>query len=251
MVLTTLALLATIFPYADIVAATNNQTVREWHSVSGMFVEAEFVKLEHGRVHLKLSNGKVVAVQLNRLVEEDRKLVRELAATASPPAKQADTQPKPKSGSALSRLLGNELVDADGTSRSTSDLEAELIGLYFAASVSRPCRVFTPKLRDLYKAARKRKMSFEIVFISFDETELNMERHMQHRTMPWPAIPFGSSKKNELSNEYGAKPGDLPRLIIVAPSGKVISDQGYTEVTARRSKALDQWLEDSQKQAAE
>lgn len=57
-------------------AAENNGKVRTWTDASGAFtLEAEFDGLEDGKVQLKRPGGKVVAVPLDRLSEEDQKFV--------------------------------------------------------------------------------------------------------------------------------------------------------------------------------
>jgi hypothetical protein len=232
-------------------AAAGNTKVRQWESVSGALVEAEFVRLEGALVHLKLPNNDLIAVRLSRLVERDRKIAEQLAVAAKSPEKDVKPPPKPKPGIALGKLLGKSLVDTDGSRSSTGDMEAELIGLYFAAYVSRPCRIFTPKLRSFYSRIKGKKLPFEIVFISFDETEQNMRRHMETRTMPWPAIPFGSRSIKQLQEKYGVRMGGLPQLIIVDPTGKIISTRGHIEVESAHAKAFDQWSATLQEQVLE
>lgn len=241
--------LLTPAPAQDV--AADSAKVRQWQSVSGTLVDAEFVRLEGVMVHLKLPNGDLIAVRLSRLIERDRKIAKQLAEAANNPKKEPEPRFKPKTGIALSKLIGRSLVETDGSRRSTKDMEAELIGLFFGAYVSRPSRIFTPKLRSFYSKVQGRKLPFEIVFISFDETEQNMRRHMETRTMPWPAIPFGSRNIKQLQEKYGIRFDNVPRLIIVDPTGRVISVQGRTEVTSMGANAFDKWKATLEEQAAE
>jgi hypothetical protein len=73
---------------------TPRGATRTWNDASGTFsLEAEFVGVKDGKVMLKKTNGKTVAVPLDRLSKEDRVFVAEQtksrASTTKPPAAPA------------------------------------------------------------------------------------------------------------------------------------------------------------------
>jgi predicted esterase len=51
---------------------------RTWTSQDGKTMEAEFVKVEKGRVWLRGDNGKVIRINFSKFVEEDQTLIKEL-----------------------------------------------------------------------------------------------------------------------------------------------------------------------------
>lgn len=56
---------------------TSTRGLRTWSSADGKFrVEAELVKMVAGIVHLKRKDGQVIQVPIDKLSEEDRKLLR-------------------------------------------------------------------------------------------------------------------------------------------------------------------------------
>ena len=67
-------------------AAVAPASARKWTDKTGKFsVEAEFVKLADGKVTLRKTDGRVIAVPVEKLSEADRAVVTKLAAEAAKP----------------------------------------------------------------------------------------------------------------------------------------------------------------------
>lgn len=64
--------------FAAAVLSGGAQEVRTWTDIKGSRVEAAFVKLDGGAVHLKTRDGRVLPTKLENLCEEDRAYVKEL-----------------------------------------------------------------------------------------------------------------------------------------------------------------------------
>jgi len=62
--------------------------------------------------------------------------------------------------------------------------------LYFSAGWSPNCKKFTPALVKFYHDAKAAGANFEIVFVSLDDTEQEMQQYMADHKMPWPALRF-------------------------------------------------------------
>ena len=71
-----------------------------------------------------------------------------------------------------------------------------------------------PEMRGFHPGA-----GFEVVLVSCDEERPSFERF--HRTMPWPAVPFGDLRcKKRLSERFQVE--GIPRLVVLAPDGAVV-----------------------------
>lgn len=81
-----------------------------------------------------------------------------------------------------------------------SDCNGKNIYLFFSANWCRPCKVFIPHLVDLYETLRKRGISIEIIFISFDRDEDGFKEHV--KSMPWLAVPFDLNLHRRLIDRY-------------------------------------------------
>jgi nucleoredoxin len=74
-------------------------------------------------------------------------------------------------------------------------------------------------LAAAYRRLKERGAGFEVVLVSCDEDRPSFERF--HRTMPWPAVPFGDLQcKKRLSERFQVE--GIPRLVVLAPDGEVV-----------------------------
>lgn len=123
-------------------------------------------------------------------------------------------------------LLKGDLVSWKTGSLVRFDDEAlakkKLVALYFSAHWCGPCRKFTPQLVDFYNRNAAQHPEFEIVLVSADKTPFGMETYMKETQMPWPAIDFAKLPGKAALKKYGGK--SIPCLVVLDPSGKVISD---------------------------
>jgi nucleoredoxin len=123
-------------------------------------------------------------------------------------------------------LLKGDLVAYKTGSLVRFDDEAivkkKLIALYFSAHWCGPCRKFTPGLVEFYNRHAAQHPEFEIVFVSADKSPFGMETYMRETQMPWPAIDFAKLPGKAALKKYGGK--SIPCLVVLDPSGKVISD---------------------------
>lgn len=98
----------------------------------------------------------------------------------------------------------------------------KLIALYFSAHWCGPCRRFTPQLVEFYNRNAAQHPEFEIVLVSDDKTPFGMETYMRETQMPWPAIDFAKLPGKAAIKKYSGN--GIPCLVVLDPSGKVISD---------------------------
>lgn len=99
--------------------------------------------------------------------------------------------------------------------------------LFFSAIWSKEGRQFTSRLVDYYNRVAPQHPEFEIVFFSADRSEFAMENYVSQTNMPWPAVAYErlQGKAGALASAFTHQ---IPRLILVEASGRVLSDSGET-----------------------
>jgi nucleoredoxin len=99
--------------------------------------------------------------------------------------------------------LGEEVIsNTDGDTIQVSELRkpGKVLGLYFSAHWCPPCRGFTPKLIETYKAVKAAGKDFEVIFVSSDKSQPEFFEY--YGTMPWLAIPQGDKRKKLLDGLF-------------------------------------------------
>ncbi|KAK3248795.1 hypothetical protein CYMTET_41753 [Cymbomonas tetramitiformis] len=127
----------------------------------------------------------------------------------------------------LADIIGSQLLQKDSKVEVES-LKGKVVGLYFSAHWCPPCRGFTPKLAEQYKALQAAGKPFEIVFISSDKSQDQFNEY--YAEMPWLALPYEDrDRKAKLSKKF--KVSGIPSLVILDDEGKVITTDGRGAVT--------------------
>jgi nucleoredoxin len=139
--------------------------------------------------------------------------------------------------SALSALLGSELVTKEGTGSTDTLLAGKTVGLYFSAHWCPPCRGFTPKLAEMYKSTFQAK-GLEIVFVSSDKDEAAFKEY--YAEMPWLSLPYANRElKETLSKKYKVR--GIPSFVILDSDGNTITTEGRDEIMSDPSGARFPW----------
>ncbi|UJR17248.1 hypothetical protein I4U23_004143 [Adineta vaga] len=149
--------------------------------------------------------------------------------------------------SIFSELLGDQLLSHNANTNiktityiATTELEDKIVGLYFSGHWCPPSRQFTPKLVELYtNMSQEMKQNFKIVFVSSDNSE--KEFNSYYNEMPWYALPYADrTRKDVLSSKYSVK--GIPCLIILSPSGQIITVNGVQEVYSGNFDYVRNWF---------
>jgi nucleoredoxin len=96
----------------------------------------------------------------------------------------------------------------------------KFVALYFSAHWCPPCRMFTPKLVEWYKAFKAKHPEFELVFVSGDQSKEAMQKYMKEAGMPWPAVAFDKTEK-PVFTKFAAP--WIPYLVLVGEDGQRLS----------------------------
>ena len=131
----------------------------------------------------------------------------------------------------MDTILGNvTLLSKTGTSVQPSTLnEKQIVGLYFSAQWSPPCRAFTPVLAKAYPTILAAGKSFEVIFISSDKDESQFNHY--YAEMPWMCLPYSAREdKERIMNACGV--AGIPRLVLFdGATGNLITKEGRVVIT--------------------
>ncbi|GMT16804.1 hypothetical protein PFISCL1PPCAC_8101 [Pristionchus fissidentatus] len=127
----------------------------------------------------------------------------------------------------------------DGKVLDASVLEGKTLGLYFSAHWCPPCRNFTPLLKDFH-AELEDDGEFEIVFVSFDRNETDLNNYLKEAHGNWYYLALGDELIQSLSAKYEVS--GIPALIILKPNGELVTKNGRADVQAKPPpQALKAW----------
>lgn len=126
---------------------------------------------------------------------------------------------------AVAATLKGDLVSLSGKRAKRFD-DTTLAGtrhfaIYYSAHWCPPCRAFTPKLVEWYKTTKAAHPDFELIFVSSDNSEKEMEGYMAEASMPWPALDYGKKRSNKSITKYAGS--GIPCLVFIDAEGKVLS----------------------------
>uniref|UniRef100_A0A1I7U459 protein-disulfide reductase n=1 Tax=Caenorhabditis tropicalis TaxID=1561998 RepID=A0A1I7U459_9PELO len=102
-----------------------------------------------------------------------------------------------------------------------------LVGLYFSGHWCPPSRDFTPVLRDFHAQVED---DFEILFISSDNNEAEMNMYLQQYHGDWFHLEYKCPLGNSLETQLNIT--TIPNLVILKPNGTIVSKNGWREVQA-------------------
>ncbi|MBK0052677.1 alkyl hydroperoxide reductase [Stenotrophomonas sp. S39] len=97
-----------------------------------------------------------------------------------------------------------------------------ILALYFGASWCGPCHAFTPELIRIRAALRELGTDTDVVYVSLDESELDMRRYMRSQEMPWPAIDYRKLQSLPAVRTLGGIAP--PNLVLIGQGGEVIAN---------------------------
>lgn len=189
----------------------------QWTNKDGKTAELELVKVieKDGEKtgEFKMRNGKTVTLKVSDLSKE---AAAKLEAW-EPPVAKAEAKP-----SVFDDILDGNLVKLDGKAVKKTELAAKpakYYMFYYTASWCGPCQQYTPHLVEFYN--ENKNENFEIVLISWDEDEGDMDGYAKDKKMPWPMLKLGKVEK--FQKDFDHKVTGIPSLITCDQEGNIVS----------------------------
>eukprot|EP01065_Artemidia_motanka_P034912 TRINITY_DN428_c0_g1_i1.p1 TRINITY_DN428_c0_g1~~TRINITY_DN428_c0_g1_i1.p1 ORF type:complete len:172 (+),score=65.19 TRINITY_DN428_c0_g1_i1:69-518(+) len=115
-------------------------------------------------------------------------------------------------------LKGLKLVNKAGDVVSPDTLKDKAVAFYFSAHWCPPCRQFTPMLKAFHTALKEKGADFEVIFVSRDRSDAEMQSYFQTDHGDWLAVAFDDASREKLCRRFGVQ--GIPYLAVCDPSGE-------------------------------
>src|SRR5882724_10783870 len=116
---------------------------------------------------------------------------------------------------AVGKPLAIEFKALDGREVDVAKLKDKVVLVEFWATWCGPCVAELPEIKQVY--SRVHGQGFEIVGISFDESQAALEKFVKENDMSWPQYFDGKLFQNKIGQQYGIN--GIPTLWLVDKKG--------------------------------
>ncbi|ORM41397.1 Nucleoredoxin [Babesia sp. Xinjiang] len=131
-------------------------------------------------------------------------------------------------------LIPETLVNGNNQVVPKSALEGKIVALYFGAGWTRSSKDFSEKLQEYHRAVgEKTDGRFEVVYVSNDKNQTDFEKELYDHNGNWLSVPFEETDARLILQQYLKVPV-MPALVLLDPSGNVITPDGRFYVEADR-----------------
>ncbi len=205
--------------------------VETWTNKTGKSIQLELVKVteKNGEVagEFRTADGRTATIKASDLAEADAKRLSEAKPAAAP------TAPETAKPSVFDKVIDGDLVKLSGKSLKTcrdATKPSKYYLFYYTASWCGPCHKFTPSLVEFYNQHKPGNSEFELVLITSDSDEGDMEKYAAEMKMPWPQLKLSRTEK--FKKEFKHPGGGIPNLVLTDTEGKLLktSYEGETYV---------------------
>lgn len=201
--------------------SSDESALRIWTDIQGRTMQAELaeVDLDKNEVVFLKDTGRRHRFRIDQLSEADQKYIRAKGDTLSQSIKTTANQ-----RTDFEKLLGRDLIQLSAGRikrvQPTDMTAKDYYAIYYSAHWCPPCRKFTPKLVSFYNTYSPKNKNFEIIFVSSDRSEEDMENYMKAVDMPWLTLEFG--KSSHPATQYSGN--GIPCLVLLDNQGNVLAD---------------------------
>ena len=187
------------------------------------------IAIERANTSLTGTYNTVITAYKRKSDSRSDELTTELASikaeTVSPTRSETDSAsaaPKGNGNQGLIKMIGPNLVTADGKNVTSALLaDKEYVLIYYSASWCGPCRAFTPDLVKFHKDYAKQG-KIEVILVSSDNSEADMVKYMGDGKMPWLAAPYAKGRQLPLNQQHSVR--GIPHLALMDKEGNLVSN---------------------------
>jgi thiol-disulfide isomerase/thioredoxin len=190
----------------------------DWTNKEGKTAQLELVEVigeaDAKEGVFKMRNGRMVNIKQADLAEADAKRLADWKPAAVPASGAA---------SVFDEALDGNLVILDGKRLKKHELASKPTKyylFYYTASWCPPCQAFTPSLVKFYQANKPNNDEFEIILVTSDSEEKDMEKYAISKDMTWPHLKL--SKADKFQKKFNHPGGGIPNLVLTDLEGKLI-----------------------------
>ncbi|XP_063786300.1 nucleoredoxin-like protein 1 [Pseudophryne corroboree] len=129
-------------------------------------------------------------------------------------------------------------------------LENRVVLLYFADSRSSRCQEFAPLLKDFFTKLTdefyvNRSSQLVLIYVSRDRSEEDHDSFIKDMPKRWLLVPFEDEEfRRDLEVQFSVS--EVPVLVVLKPSGQVISPNAVDEVARLGTPCFKNWQEVSE-----
>ncbi|XP_040202288.1 nucleoredoxin-like protein 1 [Rana temporaria] len=129
-------------------------------------------------------------------------------------------------------------------------LENRVLLLYFAESGSSRCQEFAPLLKDFFTKLTDefyvhRSSQLALIYITRDRSEEEHDSFIKDMPKRWLLVPFENEEfRRDLEVQFSVS--EVPVLVVLKPSGQVISPNAVDEVVRLGPPCFQNWQEVSE-----
>ncbi|KAH9627195.1 hypothetical protein KSS87_020741 [Heliosperma pusillum] len=174
-------------------------------------------------------NGKV-------LMDDGVEIIRDYEAEAYPFTperirKLVEMEERARKEQSLRSILTHNSLDfvlsADGEKVPVSELEGNIVGLYFSLSSHRSCLSFTPILIDVYKKLNAKVDNFKVVLVPLDDDDVESSKP-RFDTLPCLSLPPKDKRCIQMARYFDISA--IPTLVIIGPDGKTLQSNATAAI---------------------
>lgn len=218
-----------LFGFTLVLASSAIAAVETWTGLDGQTMQAEFVAVKGSYVSFRKADGSAYIYPIAKLSDADRARVEALDnGSLLPTADSASDNDPAKAALPVGKItnqIAARLVTLQGKSLIPlpfARLEGvKYYAVYFSAGWCGPCHHFTPQLIEAYGKLKATHPEFEVVFVSSDRSEREMQAYMAEYKMPWPALRHSAIASTTALQRYAGN--GIPNLVFIDADGDILS----------------------------
>ena len=168
--------------------------------------------------------------------EKARALAKEIVDSPAPESIKTQAKGILKRLDALGKPVAIQFTAVDGREVDLSKMKGKVVLIDFWATWCSPCVAEVPNVKATYDKLHAK--GFEIVGISFDQKQDQLEKFVSDQTMAWPQFFDGKGWANKFGAEFGIQ--SIPTMWLVDKQGKLRDMNGRSDLEQKVEKMLEE-----------